>query len=93
MHRLQVQHPLVNPDSVTPTARAALHTIRLADSGARDPPVGHLRERELALRQYAVTKEESLIGYEASNHYYYTPLDLLLEKALNCEQVMARLRG
>ncbi|MBL8213960.1 MAG: hypothetical protein JNK87_24790 [Bryobacterales bacterium] len=51
-----------------------------------------VRERELALRQYAVTKEEPLIGYEASNHYYYTPLDLL-EKVLNCEQVMTVLRG
>ncbi len=49
------------------------------------------RERELALRQFAVTRDESLIGYEASNHYYYTPLDLL-EKALNCEQVIAALK-
>lgn len=50
------------------------------------------REKVLALQQYAVVREESLIGYEASNHYYYTPIDLL-EKVLNCEQVMAELRG
>jgi hypothetical protein len=50
------------------------------------------RERVLALQQYAVVREESLIGYEASNHYYYTPIDLL-EKVLNCEQVMGELRG
>lgn len=50
------------------------------------------RERELARLQYRVTRDESLIGYEASNHYYYTPIDLL-EKMLNCEQVIAELRS
>ena len=48
------------------------------------------RERELARIQYSVARDESLIGYEASNHYYYTPVDLL-EKILNCEQVIAAL--
>ncbi len=51
-----------------------------------------VRERALALVQYAVTRDESLIGYEASNHYYYTPADLL-EKVLNCESVIAALRA
>jgi hypothetical protein len=50
------------------------------------------RERELALKQYAVAREESLIGYEASNHYYYTPIDLL-EKVLNCDNVLEALRS
>jgi hypothetical protein len=50
------------------------------------------RERELARIQYSVARDESLIGYEASNHYYYTPVDLL-EKILNCEQVIAALRA
>jgi hypothetical protein len=27
------------------------------------------------------------IGYEASNHYYYRPLDLA-EKILNCRQII-----
>lgn len=49
------------------------------------------RERELARLQYEVASKESLIGYEASNHYYYTPLDLI-EKILNCDQVIATLR-
>lgn len=48
------------------------------------------RERELAVRLYRVAREESLIGYEASNHYYYTPADLL-EKILNCEYVIEAL--
>ena len=50
------------------------------------------RELELARRQYLVAREESRIGYEASNHYYYTPADLL-EKMLNCEQVIGELRA
>lgn len=50
------------------------------------------RERELARLQFEVTQGESLIGYEASNHYYYTPADLL-EKILNCDQVIAELRS
>ena len=50
------------------------------------------RERELARQQFDVAKNESLIGYEASNHYYYTPIDLL-EKMLNCDQVIAELRS
>lgn len=48
------------------------------------------RERELALKQFEVARAEPLIGYEASNHYYYTPIDLL-EKVLNCDQVIATL--
>lgn len=49
------------------------------------------RERELARQQFLVTRRESLIGYEASNHYYYTPWDLV-EKMLNCDHVLAELR-
>jgi hypothetical protein len=47
-------------------------------------------EIELARLQYPVARQHSEIGYEASNHYYYTPLDLV-EKVLNCEQVIAEL--
>jgi hypothetical protein len=50
------------------------------------------RERELAQKQYKVAEGDSRIGYEASNHYYYTPIDLL-EKILNCDQVIAELRS
>jgi len=50
------------------------------------------RERELSRAQFLVARRESRIGYEASNHYYYTPWDLV-EKMLNCDQVVARLRG
>lgn len=49
-------------------------------------------EMELSRWQYYVAKSESLIGYEASNHYFYTPLDLV-EKMLNCEWVERQLRN
>lgn len=50
------------------------------------------RERELALQQFEVARNEPLIAYEASNHYYYTPIDLL-EKVLNCGQILAALES
>jgi hypothetical protein len=43
-------------------------------------------EIELARRLHAVVLRDSRIGFEASNHYYYTANDLK-EKILNCEHV------
>ena len=40
-------------------------------------------EIELAQRLYRVMRRDSRIGFEASNHYYYTANDLK-EKVLNC---------
>jgi hypothetical protein len=48
-------------------------------------------ERELSREQYFVARGESLIAYEASNHYYYTPLDLV-EKMLNCQHLEQQIR-
>ncbi|MFN7919990.1 MAG: hypothetical protein U0Q16_07835 [Bryobacteraceae bacterium] len=48
-------------------------------------------EIELAQRLYPIARAVSTIGYEASNHYYYRPLDLA-EKVINCRQVIAELR-
>jgi hypothetical protein len=48
-------------------------------------------ERDLSREQYFVARGESLIGYEASNHYYYTPLDLV-ENMLNCEHLERQIR-
>jgi hypothetical protein len=52
-----------------------------------------IAEAEIALakRQYVIARHDSTIAYEASNHYYYRPLDLL-EKVLNCRDVIAGLR-
>jgi hypothetical protein len=44
------------------------------------------QEMELAKRLFHLARRDSRIGFEASNHYYYTPLDLV-EKVVNCEQI------
>ena len=61
-------------------ARVAALMIKIAEDEIR-----------LARRQYAISRQDSAIGYEASNHYYYRPLDLV-EKLLNCQHVMEELR-
>jgi hypothetical protein len=48
------------------------------------------QEIELAQRQFPLARDHSVIAYEASNHYYYTPLDLV-EKTLNCRYGMKEL--
>ena len=47
-------------------------------------------EAALALRLHALQSRDSRIGFEASNHYYYTPHDLV-EKVINCRWLAARL--
>ncbi|HEU0139079.1 MAG TPA: hypothetical protein VFQ79_05195, partial [Bryobacteraceae bacterium] len=47
-------------------------------------------EAELARRQFSIARDHSIIAYEASNHYFYTPLDLV-EKVLNCQNVIREL--
>jgi hypothetical protein len=47
-------------------------------------------EIELARRLFLLARRNSTIGFEASNHYYYTPLDLV-EKVLNCRDIIARM--
>jgi hypothetical protein len=49
-------------------------------------------EIELAKRQYAIAREDSAIAFEASNHYYYRPLDLV-EKVLNCHYIINALQS
>lgn len=48
------------------------------------------RETSLAIGLYGMVKRDSRIGFEASNGYYYTPLDLV-EKVINCQWVLDRL--
>ena len=44
-------------------------------------------EIQLARQIYQLSKEDSRIGFEASNHYYYFPLDFV-EKVINCEYIL-----
>jgi hypothetical protein len=43
-------------------------------------------ERELAVKLFALTRQDSRIGFEASNQYYYLPQDLM-EKVINCDYI------
>ena len=47
------------------------------------------KEINLAKRMYALQCRDSRLGYESSNHYFYTPDDLL-EKILNCRDLLDR---
>ena len=44
-------------------------------------------EMKLARQLYIICKEDSRIGFEASNHYYYFPLDFV-GKVINCEFIL-----
>lgn len=46
-------------------------------------------EIALARRLFELQREDSRIGFEASNQYYYVPADLM-EKVLNCRNLLAR---
>ena len=47
------------------------------------------REKALAIRLHALRSRDSRIGFEASNQYFYTPLDLV-EKVINCAWLESR---
>lgn len=47
-------------------------------------------EIALARRLYELQRGDSRLGFEASNQYYYVPMDLM-EKVLNCRELLARL--
>ncbi len=58
------------------------------------PPIEEIRallhgEIELAKRLYAIQASDSRIGFEATNHYFFVPLDLA-EKVLNCRNLLDR---
>jgi hypothetical protein len=48
-----------------------------------------MSEIALARQLFELQREDSRLGFEASNQYYYVPLDLA-EKALNCHDLLNR---
>ena len=82
-------------------ASAANHVdfVLARDALAADDPTPDARkERQAQIRRiladeisnarelYALAKQDSRIGFEASNHYFYVPLDLA-EKVINCHWI------
>ena len=53
--------------------------------------IRRLAESEIGLARdlFTVTNQDSRIGYEASNHYFYLPRDLM-EKVINCDYVIKK---
>jgi hypothetical protein len=64
----------------TPGAQSRQEYIKIMKSAATD-------EIQLAERLFRLAKQDSRIGFEASNQYHYLPLDLV-EKVVNCEYVL-----
>lgn len=65
--------------------------VRRRNAGDKAAMIATARE-ELSLvhRLYELARMDSRIGFEASNHYYYS-LNDLIEKMVNCEDVIDRL--
>jgi hypothetical protein len=47
------------------------------------------QEKEAARQLHALQSSDSRIGFEASNQYYYVPLDLV-EKVIQCRWIEAQ---
>jgi len=45
-------------------------------------------EKDLALRLHRLRMRDSRLGFEASNHYFYVPMDLAA-KVVNCEEMLS----
>jgi len=65
-----------------------------AETGARPAMIDEMEsllkgELNLAVRLHDIQTRESTIGYEASNHYFYVPIDLA-EKVINCADLLNR---
>ncbi len=74
-------------DSVGNQARFIL----ARDAGRRDEMARIARSKaRLARALYELRLDDSRIGFESSNQYYYMPLDLV-EKVVNCESIAAGL--
>jgi hypothetical protein len=48
-------------------------------------------EIELARNMFELSSADSRLGYEAANHYFYVPLDLV-EKVINCDYLQRQLK-
>ena len=66
--------------------------VRARDNGFDKESMRQCAEDELkiAVAMHEIVRNDSRIGFEASNHYYYT-LNDLREKALSCAGILERL--
>ena len=78
-----------------PTSPARIAALAVAKSGVDAAlPIRTLElvlkeELALARRLHDIQSRDSRIGFEASNQYYYVPMDLA-EKVINCRDLLDR---
>ena len=73
------------------SAYLQIHFVRLRNAGrTAELPAVIREEKALALDLLGIVRRDTRIGFEASNHYYYTPNDLA-EKALQCDHLLKEL--
>ncbi len=77
---VQLRDRLLDPKT-TDTDRAAVKKQMIAICR---------NEIERAGQMYRLTKEDSRIGFESTNHYWYVPIDLV-EKIINCRWIIEQL--
>lgn len=72
----------------------ARDSLAQADSPAQRARLTELLDAEipLARRLYDLASRDSRVGFEAANHYFYTPLDLV-EKIVSCEFLKGKFAG
>lgn len=56
--------------------------------------IRHCLESEITLARqlFTLARQDSRIGFEAANHYFYVPLDLM-EKVINCQWLLGHFGG
>jgi hypothetical protein len=72
--------------------QAAKPTVNAADAKTSRDTMQRTLEDEIVLarRLHELQSRDSRIGFEASNHYFYVPVDLA-EKVLNCRHLLDQL--
>ena len=66
--------------------------VRLREEGNKEEMLELLLEEEnLSKLLYEITLRQPMIGYEAANHYVYTP-QICLERILNCQKLIEELK-
>ncbi len=74
--------------------RAVAAAVTTQDAAPHREMMRRLLKEEISLarRLHAIQSRDSRVGFEASNQYYYVPVDLV-EKVLNCRHLLAELAG
>jgi len=83
---------VANQARFTIARNALLSKKKRSTSEEREALIRQMRQSALdeiaiARRVFTLAQEDSRVGFEASNHYYYLPIDLV-EKVINCRYIL-----